>query len=74
MSEKLNEIIAGLSAEEKDKLVRGALQAMAGLGEEFDWSSDTLDKVAEALVPAKPADVPTFVDQDEDAENFWAQV
>lgn len=55
-----------------DTAQRVAAKVMAALGSQLDWNSDTLEWVAEAM---KPLDgiggTPRFMDQDDDAIEFW---
>ncbi len=46
----------------------------AALGCQFDWNPDTLDWVAEAVVPAAPGHCPPFLDQNPKAVIFWQNI
>lgn len=57
---------------------RKAQLALAGvfvaLGHEYDWSSDTFSEIADAVRPAhEGTGLPSVMDQDEDACEFWSQ-
>lgn len=49
-------------------------RVLVALGSEFDWNSDTLDGVVQAVGPCVPAGLPAVFDQDEDAIAFWQEV
>ena len=44
------------------------------LGSVFDWGSDQLSEVGEAVAPAAPEGCPLFFDQDRDAIRFWRSI
>ncbi|WP_137811173.1 hypothetical protein [Gordonia sp. GAMMA] len=41
------------------------------LGRVEDWAPDQLDYIAETLMDLRPEGIPSFVDQDEAAIEFW---
>lgn len=57
-----------------DKARLAVARMCAALGAEFDWGSDTLSAIAEAVTPAAPNGFPSFTDQADDAIEFWQNV
>ncbi|QGJ97362.1 hypothetical protein PBI_ISCA_82 [Mycobacterium phage Isca] len=57
-----------------DKAQLAVARVIAALGSQFDWDSDTLDGVANAVKDVVPAEIPSPFDQDDEAIEFWQEV
>lgn len=50
-------------------------RAMVAMGSEAEWDSGTIECVVEAMAPAARASgLPSFVDQDAAAVEFWGNI
>jgi hypothetical protein len=63
-----------LAKVDREKAARAVASCLVYLGGLEDWGSDEFCAVQETLFAAKPADLPTVGDQDDDALEFWGTI
>lgn len=68
---RIREIAARIPA---DVAQLAVARVLVTLGSQAEWSPETLEGVAEAVAPTKPADLPSVSDQDDAAVEFWSSV
>lgn len=76
MSDSIREFINGLKREEVDALAYGAVEAIAKMGSEEEWDSETIERVGESLGAGMPEGMPWFGDtsQDRTALNYYRRL